>query len=833
MQSQPLVSIFCFCKDRAASIRRCIESVLTQSYRNIEFVIQDGASTDGTLEIIRSFKDERIKLVSAPDSGPNEGFWKVLNRCEGDIIGSCLSDEELLPGAIEEAVALFARHPHLGAVTRDGYNTDAGGKITGEFIAGDFDFVDYLFGRYCPMWAASFFSRQALLEIGLRDGEWTMGCIEFEMWCRLATRHHVRYFPGKAAKYAVDAAGQLSNSPRHFDDHLDNRTKIIGKLFSEDGFFGHDPIKKAGCLYNQNFLFYNHARAYRMFDAMKRIYARIAALEATLGPAAKEYSILFSDFLATSSADSAAVMQQRAAAYGKAFQSWAKLATRAPKLVRNIFSAEQRAAIRRLGLRTLFGAYDLLTPKRKPDDASTEAGTDEDAMYGLAAPIYSKRLYHEVAMLYYGRGNIDYAQLLWSKAEAAHDATIDGLAVQAALFSPTATNESLLAAQKRWAARHAKPIPGIGAIQSRPYKGDRKIRVGYYCSFLDSDVFRAMFAPVAAAHDRERFTCIGYSPTPVAKHLQATLDETRTVGTMPDRDFVNLVRADAIDIFVEMSGFSPMHRFAAMASRCAPIQIAHFNHSGTCGVPNVDYVFADAMSVLPAEEQYYSEKVWRLEGDFLFFSYEWANLPEPRDPPSLEKGFVTFGCFGTAAKLSDQVIELWAQVLRAVPGSMMYVRNGPLGRKVNRDYLAQRFARYGIDESRLRLEGATDWVKFIGSYGEVDISLDTWPYCGANTIGESVWSGVPAISLRGERFSGRYGSSHLAAAGIPELIAQTPQQYVDVAARLAASPERLVHYRRNLRRMAKEHGLSDPVRFARKLEKSYERMMQILHGSAS
>jgi predicted O-linked N-acetylglucosamine transferase (SPINDLY family) len=108
----------------------------------------------------------------------------------------------------------------------------------------------------------------------------------------------------------------------------------------------------------------------------------------------------------------------------------------------------------------------------------------------------------------------------------------------------------------------------------------------------------------------------------------------------------------------------------------------------------------------------------------------------------------------------------------------------------------------------------------------VDISLDTWPYCGANTVGESIWQGVPVITLKGNRFSSRYGASHVTAAGCPELIAATPERYVEVAAELAASLERIRHYRRNLRQMAKDHGLSDPHRFARKLERAYTEMMK-------
>src|SRR4051812_40964183 len=108
MPAQPLVSIFCYCKNSASTIRRCIDSVLKQSYENIEFVIQDGASSDGTLEILRNYSDPRIKLISAPDAGPADAFWKAINRCGGDIVGSCLADEELLPHAVERAVAVFA-----------------------------------------------------------------------------------------------------------------------------------------------------------------------------------------------------------------------------------------------------------------------------------------------------------------------------------------------------------------------------------------------------------------------------------------------------------------------------------------------------------------------------------------------------------------------------------------------------------------------------------------------------------------------------------------------------------------------------------------------------
>jgi len=292
----PLVSILSFCKDRASTIRRSVDSVLGQSYRHIEFVVQDGASTDGTSDILRGYQDPRIKIVSEPDSGPAEAFWKVLNRCRGDIVGTCLSDEELLPDAVARAVDLFRAHPDIGAATCDGYLTDATGAVTGTFVAGEFDFVNYLFGPYCPFWPGTFFRRQALVDVGLGDRHWAIDALEFEVWCRLGTQHQIKYFPVLMSKYTVHA-DQLSNTPKNFNEHMNGRIKIIERLFSSDGFAGASRAMQLACLYNQCFLFYNHARAYKIFDQMEALYRRMMPLLQELDPVAwqKQCDVPFSE----------------------------------------------------------------------------------------------------------------------------------------------------------------------------------------------------------------------------------------------------------------------------------------------------------------------------------------------------------------------------------------------------------------------------------------------------------------------------------------------------------------------------------------------------------
>jgi hypothetical protein len=147
--------------------------------------------------------------------------------------------------------------------------------------------------------------------------------------------------------------------------------------------------------------------------------------------------------------------------------------------------------------------------------------------------------------------------------------------------------------------------------------------------------------------------------------------------------------------------------------------------------------------------------------------------------------------------------------------------------------MAERFSRHGIAAERIRIDGGTDREEILRSYSEVDISLDTWPYCGGNTVAESLWQGVPVLTLKGDRFSGRYGASLMVAAGCPELVAENVDELIEIASELSSSLDRLEYYRTNLRRLATDNGLSDPVKFAKKLDAAYVSMLEIRFGSWS
>ncbi|MBI4620097.1 MAG: tetratricopeptide repeat protein [Desulfobacterales bacterium] len=233
MQDQtPFVSIFTICKNSAYTIRRCIESVLAQDYPNIEYIVQDGASTDGTIEILKEYGD-RIKLVSEPDSGAAEGFFRALKRCTGDIIGSCLSDEELLPHAATWAFQNLSKYPEVAAIYGDCYKVDIEGNILSADKGPDpFDFARYLCHEIVPPFCSSFFRRFCLQAIGLKEKEWATDCGEFEFWVRLGIKFPIRHVPGLVSKFGVHP-GSNTQKPSTYIGLTQGRIRVMDSFFND------------------------------------------------------------------------------------------------------------------------------------------------------------------------------------------------------------------------------------------------------------------------------------------------------------------------------------------------------------------------------------------------------------------------------------------------------------------------------------------------------------------------------------------------------------------------------------------------------------------------
>lgn len=236
---QPLVSIVMWIKNGERTVKRALTSILAQEYQNYEFLVQDGASTDGTLDILRSYFDRfegRMKVVSEADRCGEDGLFKVFKRCRGELIGSCLADEELMPNACIWAINNFRDNPNCAAVYGDCYGTDIDGNITSaDPIKDQFDLIRYVCHEIVPPFSSTFFRRESLQTIGLHDFPWALTGGEFELWVRLGSRFPIKYCPGFVSKFASHPGCQ-TNRPEMYTRMVETRKKVIERFFA-------DPIR--------------------------------------------------------------------------------------------------------------------------------------------------------------------------------------------------------------------------------------------------------------------------------------------------------------------------------------------------------------------------------------------------------------------------------------------------------------------------------------------------------------------------------------------------------------------------------------------------------------
>src|SRR5579862_9868954 len=227
--SQPLFSVICTVRNRADQIRACIESVLAQDDPAVDFVVQDGASTDGTLEILREYGD-RIRLVSEPDAGAGDGLFRALRRARGEFWGSCLSDEQLVPDAVSWGRRTLEEHPELGAIYGYAEGVDREGARLSRQDAGEFSLESLLTYRQLPPFVATFFRMASYRQLDLWD---YTGGGELDLWFRLAVRFPIRRFPKLVGFYGIDRS-TLSNQAAIYLAERDSRLETLRRLFHDD-----------------------------------------------------------------------------------------------------------------------------------------------------------------------------------------------------------------------------------------------------------------------------------------------------------------------------------------------------------------------------------------------------------------------------------------------------------------------------------------------------------------------------------------------------------------------------------------------------------------------
>jgi len=334
--------------------------------------------------------------------------------------------------------------------------------------------------------------------------------------------------------------------------------------------------------------------------------------------------------------------------------------------------------------------------------------------------------------------------------------------------------------------------------------------VGYFLEGLLSNI------------DAEHIEFIAYSTVDRTDVLSACLKRNfvkwQLLSAHSDEEAAKLIWSDGIHILLDLSGHTENNRLPMFAWKPAPVQVTWLGYSGTTGLEQMDYVVGDPCVMPDSDKQLYVEKVWQLPESYLCFTPPKYQLSVAK-LPAAEQGALTFGCFNNLAKINGKVIKLWSCILEKLPASKLFLRNEYLSDPAACENIVKLFGENGIDSCRLILEGKyTARVDMFNAYNGVDIALDPFPYNGTTTTVESLWMGVPVLTLRGDHFVSRVGVSILANVGLTDWIAADEDDYVAKAVRFASDIEGLARLRSGLRQQLLASPVCDAPRFARHFE---------------
>lgn len=465
-------------------------------------------------------------------------------------------------------------------------------------------------------------------------------------------------------------------------------------------------------------------------------------------------------------------------------------------------SGDRQGLMRRAA--DLFAAGDGEGAAALLQDAVRSAPHDPDALCNLGFLYRSTGHYRKALACYERAAGLDETEIIrveianclvnlcrFDDARAAFErlmATPQGRRAAASsylmalLYDPALAPQTIFAEHRRLTAAWR-----CDARAARARAPGKKLRVGYLTADFFGDHPVAQFlAPLIERHAaRGDIAQIAYDARPKRDRTAArmgALVAVKAIDALDDDAAAALIRADDLDLLVDLSGHTSGRRLAILGRRPAPAQACFIGYPSTTGYDAVDVLIGDGVLFPAGAEPLYTERLARLPQAFLAFS---APPAMPAPAPARKDGPVVFGSLNHYPKLNDGVFALWAAVLQAAPGSILLLQCAAFAEPETRAAAQRRFAAAGGDPARLRLEGPQAFGEAMKRYGDIDIALDTFPYNGGTTTAHALFLGVPVVTLAGGYFCGRMGASLLSAAGRPEWVAATKADYAAIAAGLA------------------------------------------------
>ncbi len=437
------------------------------------------------------------------------------------------------------------------------------------------------------------------------------------------------------------------------------------------------------------------------------------------------------------------------------------------------------------------------------------------------------------AMIGQALSNLQLTQqaVTYQRLAIALNAPDDVVLVHVLLFNlnymPDCTAEALFDAHQLFGQRYCSEFYPQDPHHDNCPDPERPLKVGYVSGDFREHPVSQFIEPVFACHDPTQFEIHAFYSHDLndatTARLRSHVAHWHPIADQDDDAVAELIRTLGIDLLIDLSGHTDHHRLFVFARKPAPVQATWLGYMNTTGLATMDYRICDVYTDPPGlTERFHTEKPLRLP-ECQWCHTPYSDLPPIGELPLSHTGWLTLGSFNKPAKLNEQVLTLWAEILKAIPQSRLAIASVPSQRTA--DYFTAILQKAGVARNRFAfLARLPTFQDYLSSLNEIDIALDPFPYSGFTTTLDTLIMGVPVVALAGDRSIARGGVSLLANLGLPELIAETPQDYVDIVKQLADDPARLAALRGSLRDRVLAAPFMNGERFTRQLEAAYRQM---------
>jgi hypothetical protein len=384
---------------------------------------------------------------------------------------------------------------------------------------------------------------------------------------------------------------------------------------------------------------------------------------------------------------------------------------------------------------------------------------------------------------------------------------------------------------RKWGDLYAAPLTPQAVTFANARNTDRALRVGYIGPTFTRNQVKQFLLPVLEAHDPKAIELHLYCADPDGEGPLPATAKLHKIDGLQNGQIAAMIRGHGIDILIDIWGHTAGSRLPVFALRPAPVQVAWINFLQSTGLTSMDYVFhCDGMAV-PGTEAFFTEEIWSL-GELMSPSRPADNRPDPTPTPALKNGYVTFGSFNNPAKLDETTVAAWSLILRTRPNDKLVLKYGYYDDPVLRRATRARFAAYGARPEQLEFRGRTTGLDYLLEFRDIDLALDPSPAIGGTTTHDALGNGVPVLSNTGENYYARSAPCTVLPLGIPELVADGWDQYVERALKLTADFEALDRLRSRIRPAFDTSSYRDEAGFTRIVENAFRQMFARWAASA-